>query len=70
MRKPTISDIRQRNIASGGKFFDRATMRAQGQTMKAFALVREDGKSYIEHKPSGKRWQVNETTGRLIHEIS
>lgn len=64
--KITISDIRQRNIANGGHFFDRATMRSQGQTMKNFKLVIRDGQHFIHHKNSRREWPVNPTTGRTI----
>lgn len=37
----TLSEVREANLSAGRHFFDRATMRAFGDTMKSFRLAKE-----------------------------
>ena len=50
-----MSEIRARVIDSGSHYFDRATLRFFGETMRNFVAgpVREDGKQYV-YRNGGK----------------
>jgi hypothetical protein len=67
----TISQLKAKNIAAGGKFFDRAAMKHWGDTMKNFAIetltpttVRVSRKAPT--KTGMGSWIFNSHTGRLI----
>jgi hypothetical protein len=47
-RRWTLSEIRDANMRAGRHFFDRATMRAFGDTMRSFAVRHIEGKVYVQ----------------------
>tara|TARA_R110000824_G_scaffold347713_1_gene534455 strand:- start:277 stop:576 length:300 start_codon:yes stop_codon:yes gene_type:complete len=51
--KPTPADIRHNYLANDcGHFFDRATMKWFGDTMRSYAVIVIDGTVYLYRKPS------------------
>ena len=55
----TIHSIRAANRAAGGHFFDSATLRGFGETMRSFKAVHEGDFIYVERKRDGKRWKFD-----------
>jgi hypothetical protein len=64
----TIYELKQRNIADGGRFFDRETMKMFGDTLKGFGVSRDvdPEQVVVTRKRTGNAWLFNRLTGRMI----
>jgi len=69
----TIYELKRRNTANGGKFFDRHTMKAWGDTLKNFRVSRDIDPMQVivtrVHKTNKgaepKSWRFAVETGRF-----
>jgi hypothetical protein len=68
----TIYKLKQRNIADGGHFFDRATMKQFGDTLKGFGVRRDvdPAQVIVTRKRDGKSWRFDVATGRMRAYVS
>ena len=64
----TIYELKRRNVASGGYFFARATLKHWGDTLKGLKVKRDidPQQVIVTRKASGKAWRFNLATGRMI----
>jgi len=62
----TISQLKAKNIAGDGHFFDRATLRQFGDTIKNFGIRKRPVKG---SRVKGV-WLFNSITGRMIKFLS
>lgn len=70
----TIYELKRRNIANGGMFFERRTMRFCGDTLKNFKISRDVDPtqvivSRVRKTSAGgmpKSWRFNKETGRFV----
>jgi len=64
----TIYELKQRNIASGGCFFDRKNLKANNETLKGFSVSRDvdQYQVVVTRKRDGKAWRFNRLTGRMV----
>jgi hypothetical protein len=63
----TIYELKQRNIESGGCFFDRKNLKANRETLKGFSVVRDVDPDLVvvTRKRDGRAWLFNKATGRM-----
>lgn len=62
----SVTNIRKRNIESGGHFFDKATMKAWGDTVRDFERYIESGRVILRNKRNGNEYVFNTETGAII----
>ena len=71
MAKFTISMIKMANEMAGGHFFEKAKMKARGETLASFKVVHgRDNRIFIEYKRMqlGKtypRWEFDPSNGKI-----
>lgn len=67
-RKPTLAEIKAANKAAGQYFFNKDTMKANGETLKSFRVVEIDGRVFVSRRAPGAPafWHFIPATGRLI----
>ena len=63
----TIYELKQRNIANGGCFFDRKNLKANLETLKGFSVARDadPAQVVVTRKRDGKAWRFDSATGRM-----
>lgn len=65
----TIYQLALLNVANGGHFFDRDTLKHNRETMKSFS-IRQEGNDkvvvYRKNEPNGSRWTFSTITGRVV----
>jgi hypothetical protein len=63
----TIYELKQRNIAHGGCWFDRKNMKANNETLKGFSVARDIDPLLVvvTRKRDGKSWWFHRQTGRM-----
>ncbi len=63
----TIYELKERNIASGGCFFNRENLKANGETLKGFSVVRDVDPALVvlTRKRDGRAWLFDKATGRM-----
>ena len=68
----TIYELKARNVASGGHFFDRATMKLFSDTLKGFSVVRDidPAQVVVTRKLTSYAWRFDRATGRMIAPMS
>lgn len=67
----TIQELKAKNIASGGKFFARDTMKFFGDTMKNFGIEKITFNTVrVYRKNRGGKWLFNSITGQMIFRYS
>jgi len=63
----TITQLKSLNVAHGGLFFARATMKRWGDTMKNFRIERLTANTVrVSRKNAVGSWIFNSHTGRMI----
>ena len=64
----TIYELKRRNVANGGHFFSRDTLKLWGDTLKGLKVKRDVDplQVIVTRKASGKAWRFNLATGRMI----
>lgn len=64
----TIYELKRRNVANGGHFFSRETLKHWGDTLKGLKVKRDidPQQVIVERKASGKAWRFNLATGRMV----
>lgn len=64
----TIYELKRRNVANGGHFFSRDTLKHWGDTLKGLRVKRDvDPKQVIvTRKRSGTAWRFDLATGRMV----
>lgn len=70
MRKITISELAKKNRANGGCFFDRAGMKAAGETLKSFKVIRQTDQIIVIKRIDGKEWAFDTGNFRMISKFS
>ena len=63
----TIYELKARNVASGGHFFDRATMKNFSDTLKGIGVSRDidPEQVVVTRKRTGYAWRFDRATGRM-----
>ena len=64
----TIYELKRRNIASGGCFFDRKNLKVNQETLKGFIVNRDvdEAQVVVTRKRDGKAWRFNACSGRMV----
>lgn len=61
----TLGQVVSANKDAGGHFFDRATLRGFGETLKSFTTKYEGDNVYVVRKHDGKKWRFDPATGHI-----
>ena len=63
----TIYQLKKLNVANGGNFFHKRTLKLWGDTLKGFSVVRaiDPYEVVVTRKKSGKAWIFDADTGRM-----
>ena len=70
MEKLTIYDIKRRTAETAPHFFDRASMRFFGQTLKDFHVYKQPDGKYLIEASSGPNWTGHHVTRRLFNPLT
>jgi hypothetical protein len=64
----TIYELKQRNIANGGCFFNRENLKANNETLKGFRVNRDvdPEQVVVTRRRDGYAWRFHRITGRMI----
>lgn len=64
----TVYELKARNVANGGHFFDRATLKMYGDTLKGFGVSRDVDPALVvvTRKRDGNQWWFRKSTGRFL----
>lgn len=67
----TIQELKKLNKANGGHFFERASMKVLGDTMRSFRLRKDsahpDDFVWLDRKRDNCSWLFNKKTGRVAY---
>jgi len=64
----TIYELKRRNVANGGHFFSRDTLKLWGDTLKGLKVKRDVDPTQVVviRGRTGTAWRFNLTSGRMI----
>ena len=68
----TIHELKARNVANGGRFFDKKTLKHWGDTVKGFGVSRDidPAQVVVTRKRDGHTWRFDKATGRMRAPLS
>ena len=64
----TIYELKRRNVANGGRFFNREAMKLWGDTLKDLSVKRDVDPTQVvvTRKRNGRAYRFNRETGRMV----